>query len=119
MDKEPNLAFVWLVFPVIGAGAYWGAKARGWLLAPALGVIALAVWVMLHDLSDRQVGPTIIEEAGWSYVIVSVLPALVAAAPPSTVPSTTLQTPLTPVLLRSPEDSCGGHCGRARHVPME
>jgi hypothetical protein len=80
MDKEPNLAFVWLVFLVIGAGGYWGAKARGWLLAPALGVIALAVWVMLHDLFDRQVGPAIIEEAGWSYVIVSVLAALVAAA---------------------------------------
>jgi hypothetical protein len=35
---------------------------------------------MLHDLFDRHLGPAIIEEAGWSYVIVSVLAALVAAA---------------------------------------
>jgi hypothetical protein len=80
MDREPSLAFVWLVFLVIGAGGYWGAKARGWLLAPVLVLIALATWVMLHDLFDRHLGPAIIEEAGWSYVIVSVLAALVAAA---------------------------------------
>jgi hypothetical protein len=80
MDKEPSLALIWLVYLAIGTAGYRAVKARSWLLVPVLFLITGATWSLFHDLADRYVGPAIIAEAGWGYLIVSGLAALVAVA---------------------------------------
>jgi hypothetical protein len=79
MDKEPSLGAIWLTFLLLGALGYLGSKNLPWLVAPALVAIAVATWVLLQDLLDPFVGPAMIVEAGWGYVILSGVAALAAA----------------------------------------
>jgi hypothetical protein len=71
----------------LGVGGFFLAKYKYWLMTLSLGIAAVLSWSQLSELRDPTVGPTIIQEAGYSYVVQSyaamaialVLPLLGAA----------------------------------------
>jgi hypothetical protein len=40
----------------------------------------MTAWVLVGDIFDRQVGPAMLQEAGWGYVVPALVAPLVAAA---------------------------------------
>lgn len=82
MDKEPSLVQVWVVSLVLGVGGFFLAKYRYWLMAIVLVIAALLAWSQLSELSDPQVAPVIIHEAGYSYVVQSYFAIAIALVLP-------------------------------------
>jgi hypothetical protein len=78
MDKEPSLVQIWVVSLVLGVGGFFLAKYRYWLLAVVLAIASLLAWSQLSELSDPLVGPVIIREAGYSYVVQSYVAIAIA-----------------------------------------
>jgi hypothetical protein len=78
MDKEPGLGVVWLLFVVLGSLGYIAARARRWMLPPVLVLILATAGAVFQDLLDRSVGPAIIQESGWGYIIACALAVLVS-----------------------------------------
>ena len=68
MDKEPSLQTIWGAAVVLGGAGYFLARVRRWLVLPVLALIAIAVWAVFGDLLDPQMGPGILQEAGFWYV---------------------------------------------------
>jgi len=69
MDKEPSLPGIWIGTAVFGGVGLWSARRWIWpgVLLLALEVLALAG---THaELTDPQVGPAILREAGHGYVV--------------------------------------------------
>lgn len=78
MDKEPSLVQIWLLSLVIGVGGFFLARYRYWLLAVVLAVAAVLAWSQLSELRDPLVGPAIVREAGYSYVVQSYVAIAIA-----------------------------------------
>src|SRR6266516_2199650 len=82
MDKEPSGAFViaWCtVLSLVGFLAGRFAPLLTTLFFPVATVLPVAV---LHEIYDAYVGPAILHEAGWSYIVQAhVAMALVLFAP--------------------------------------
>jgi hypothetical protein len=71
MDKEWSLLTVWLIFLSLGVVGLFLTRLRRWLIVPALLVIAVAAYALVVEITDPQVGPAIVQEAGRGYVIQS------------------------------------------------
>ncbi len=80
MDKEWSLRTVWLVFLTLGAVGHVVTRVRRWLIFPALLAIFLVAYALVAELTDPQVGPAIVQEAGWGYVIQSCIAIGLATA---------------------------------------
>lgn len=78
MDKEPSLVHIWVLSVVLGVGGFFLAKYRYWLLAVVLAIDAVLAWSQLSELRDPIVGPAIIREAGYSYVVQSYVAIAIA-----------------------------------------
>jgi hypothetical protein len=78
MDKEPSLVQIWVISLVLGVGGFFLAKYRYWLLAVVLCIAALLAWSHLSELRDRTVGPAIIQEAEYNYVVQSYVAITIA-----------------------------------------
>src|SRR6266487_308181 len=71
MDKEPSLVQIWLLSLVLGLGGFFLTKHRYWSLPVVLTIAMVLAWFQLSELRDPLVGPVIIREAGYSYVVQS------------------------------------------------
>ena len=69
MDKEPTLYAIWL-WAFIGAVAgYVFCRFRAWLLIGVLPASALLPLGTCTEIWSFDVGPSIVQEAGYSYVV--------------------------------------------------
>ena len=71
MDKELSLLRIWTYSLVLGVGGFFLAKYRYWLLLVVLSIVAVLIWSHLSELHDPFVGPDIVREAGYTYVVQS------------------------------------------------
>jgi hypothetical protein len=78
MDKEPSLVQIWIVSLVFGVGGFFLANYRYWLLAVVLCIAVLLAWSHLSELHEPTVGPAIIQEAGYNYVVQSYVAITIA-----------------------------------------
>jgi hypothetical protein len=78
MDKEPSLVQVWVVCLALGVGGFFLAKYRYWLLSIVLAIALVLAWSQLSELRDPSVGPAIIREVGYSYVVQSYVAIAIA-----------------------------------------
>jgi hypothetical protein len=78
MDKEPSLFQVWVVSLILGVGGFFLARHRYWLSLFALAIALLLTWVHISELHDSAVGPDIVREAGYSYVVQSYIAIAIA-----------------------------------------
>jgi hypothetical protein len=81
LDKEPSLTSIWLshLF-VAGLGYILCRKNWRWLFA-FLPLSIFAVWFGVEELSDKWVGPAILQESRSFFVQWHVAMALVVGAP--------------------------------------
>ncbi len=82
MDKEPSLPFIWGYFGVIGIAGFFLVRKH-----PAFLLLLVPLWLLesvLHisELNDPYVGPNIIREAGYSYVVQSYVAIVIGASLP-------------------------------------
>lgn len=73
MDKEPSLAVIWgfnLFFGVVG---FFLARINPSFLAIILPIVFLSSWLHWSEINDPSVGPAIVREAGYIYVVQSYL----------------------------------------------
>jgi len=71
MDKETSALALWLWALVPIAPALFAARYRPWLLLLVLPAPLLFFAAQIAEVSDPQVGPAILREAGSAYVAVS------------------------------------------------
>ena len=69
MDKETPALFLWLWVFVAPVAALLTARYRPWLLLLVLPVPILFFTGQLLEVTDPQVGPAILSEAGLPYVV--------------------------------------------------
>ena len=82
MDKELSLVQIWTYSLVLGVGGFFLAKYRYWLLVVVLAIVALLSWSHLSELHDPFVGPDIVREAGYTYVVQSYVALAIASVLP-------------------------------------
>jgi hypothetical protein len=82
MDKEPSLLDVWVLFLSLGVGGFLLSRFRYWLLFVALPFLLLFAWLHLGELNDPFVGPSIVREAGQSYITQSYIAMSLAVVLP-------------------------------------
>jgi len=73
MDKEPSLPGIWIGTALFGGVGLWSARRWIWPGVLLLAVEALGLSGMHAELTDPQVGPAILREAGHGYVVQSYL----------------------------------------------
>lgn len=73
MDKEPALPQIWGIFLFLGIAGFFLARKNPFFLALLLPLIFVISCVRYLELSDPFVGPDIIREAGYGYVVQSYL----------------------------------------------
>lgn len=73
MDKEPALSEIWQ-WAIVGAVlGFCLCRLVPWLVVVVLPVAALFPFAVCTEIWSFDVGPCIVEEAGWSYVVQSYL----------------------------------------------
>ncbi len=82
MDKEPSLFNIWLVFMSVGAIGFILCRIYPAFLAIALPVVLFVSWAWLTELHDSFVGPAILHEAGYGYVVQSYIAISIAVVLP-------------------------------------
>ena len=81
LDKEPNLATIWLShLSLAGLGYYLCRRDWRWLFA-VVPLSTYAVWFGATDLWDKFVGPAILQESRSFFVQWHLAMALVVVAP--------------------------------------
>lgn len=80
-DKEPPLPWIWFTGLVLGGIGFWSARRWLWPALPIIAYLAVDVLSAHEEITDRFVGPAIVEEAGRGYIVQSyLLPSLAIAA---------------------------------------
>lgn len=69
MDKELSLFSVWLWVIVGAAGIFFAARFRPWLLLIAVPLLSFFFYVQLSEVTDSSVGPAMLREAGYIYIV--------------------------------------------------
>ena len=69
MDKEPSLLVTAILYGVLGALGYVLSRQRWWWGLLLLPLVAALAWRDVSELYDPFVGPAIVMEAGYSYVL--------------------------------------------------
>ena len=83
MDKEPSLFAIWISSLLLGIGGLLLSRYKWWLATLVIPIaLALALGQIL-ELRDPFVGPHIVREAGYSYVLHSYLAAALSIFLPS------------------------------------
>jgi hypothetical protein len=85
MDKEPSLTFVWGIYLILGVSGFFLARKNPLLLLiliPFLLVALLISATVFSELDDPFVGPAIIREAGYGYVIQNYMAMFIGAVLP-------------------------------------
>ena len=82
MDKEPSLLAIWAVCLLLAVGGLLLSKQKYWLPLIPLALALLFAWGHISELNDPSVGPQIIREAGYSYVVQSYVAMAIAVTLP-------------------------------------
>ena len=83
MDKEPSLIFIWISSILLGVGGLLLSRYR-WRMTAIIVVIALTVaYAQISELRDPFVGPHIVREAGYGYVVQSYIAVVISILLPS------------------------------------
>jgi len=82
MDKELSLSFIWIYFGSIAIGGFFLVRKH-----PAFLLLVVPLWLLaapLHfwELNDEYVGPHILQEAGYTYIIQSYIAMIIGAVLP-------------------------------------
>jgi hypothetical protein len=86
MDKEPTAAELWAVTATLVAVGLLLSRGKAWMPLLVWPVSLVCTLAVLGELLDPFVGPAILQEAGWAYVIQSLGSAVInAIAPPMIV----------------------------------
>lgn len=73
MDKEPSLAAIWVGSMAVALTSFAAASQRPWLLLFIVPIPLALLTGLFMELTDPQVGPAILREAGVLYIASSVL----------------------------------------------
>lgn len=76
MDKEYTLAQIWIVSIAGAACSFALCRWRAWLVFILFPLAFLLPSVVIRELWDPYIGPAIVREAGYGYVIQSYMAAL-------------------------------------------
>ncbi len=71
MDKEMPLEFIWLFFPIAGIVGFFLARKHIAFLIVILTIVMIFASLLLMEINDPFVGPAIVREAGYGYVVQS------------------------------------------------
>ena len=71
MDKEPSLFSVWLWAVVCATGLFFIARFRPSFLLVAVPLLSFFFYVQLSEVTDPSVGPGMLREAGYIYIVSS------------------------------------------------
>jgi hypothetical protein len=69
MDKEPSLLVTAILYGVLAALGYLLSRQRWWWGLLSLPFVAALAWRDVSELYDPFVGPAIVREAGYGYVL--------------------------------------------------
>lgn len=69
MDKEPSLVVSLILYGGLGLAGYLLSRRRWWWGLLSLPIIAFFAWSDIGELRDPSVGPAILREAGYTYVV--------------------------------------------------
>lgn len=83
MDKEPELIEIWLFYAALAVTGFCLTRFRYWLLAIVFPINVLLGIGWLIELHDQHIGPAILREAGYAYVLQSYLAIVLAVVLPS------------------------------------
>lgn len=83
MDKEPSLLGIWISSVVLGIGGFLLSRYHWWLVTIVLTIAVVSALAQISELRDPFVGPDIVREAGYSYVLQSYLAAAISIFLPS------------------------------------
>lgn len=78
LDKEPSSMELWLFYLACAAIGFLLCRFAFWLVVLVIPINLLFGLVWLTELHDEYIGPAIIQEAGYNYVIQSYLAILTA-----------------------------------------
>lgn len=83
MDKEASLLEVWVSSLLLGLGGLLLSRYKWWLVLSVIAVALVLALAQISELHDPFVGPAIVREAGYSYVLQSYLAAAISIVLPS------------------------------------
>ena len=69
MDKEPSVGQIWLLAIPASFVAFYACRFNPWLAVLTLPLPVLYAAGFISEALDPSVGPAILAEAGWSYVL--------------------------------------------------
>jgi len=69
MDKEPSLHATAILYGILAGLGYLLSRRRWWWGLLALPLVAAFAWSDVSELYDPFVGPAIVREAGYAYVL--------------------------------------------------
>jgi len=69
MDKEPSLLVTVILYSVLAGLGYLLSRRRWWWGLLSLPLVAALAWRDVGELRDPFVGPAIVREAGYVYVL--------------------------------------------------
>ena len=84
MDKEPSLLMIWSASLLLGVGGLFLSRLRWWLGLIVIGVALVFALAQIQELHDPFVGPAIVREAGYGYVLQSYIASAIAVLLPTT-----------------------------------
>jgi hypothetical protein len=80
MDKEASVPEMWFGAVVFGGIGFWSARRWVWPGPLFLAWLAFGLWAVHGELTDRSIGPAILEETGRSYPVHAYLSSALATA---------------------------------------
>ncbi len=69
MDKEPGQAVIWTWCLAASLIGFFAGRYKPWLGGVLLVIALILPANVLVELGDQHIGPRIVREAGWSYVV--------------------------------------------------
>lgn len=82
MDNEPTVLLIWTTSLVLGVGGFLLSRYKWWL-GSIVVLIAIALsWAQISEVRDAFVGPAIIREAGYGYVVHSYVASTISVVLP-------------------------------------
>ena len=83
MDKEPSVLVLWGVSLLLGVGGLLLSRYKYWLALVVVAIALILAWAQVSELHDPSVGPNIVREAGYSYLVQSYVASAIAIVLPS------------------------------------
>jgi hypothetical protein len=83
MDKESSLLVVWTSSLLLGIGGLLLSRYKWWMVIIVIALALVLALAQIEELRDPSVGPAIVREAGYGYVLQSYVAAAISILLPS------------------------------------